>query len=273
MDKMIIKCKKSGKIVDVLQKEGLRYNCIFRSLRNKDVKLNGKRIKENLEVAEGDAIEIFIEKSTSLNFEIVYEDENVYIVNKPKNIEIEGVGGLCEHLQAIAVHRLDRNTTGLVILAKNEKAKEILLQVFKNRWITKKYLCVVLGETFFKGEIFKGYLLKDSNLGKVTISTRQFANSKEISTKFKTLKNNNGLSLVECELLTGRTHQIRAQLSFLKHPIIGDGKYGNNEINKKYKEKYQKLHCFYLKINKINELMKNLQGKEFINYPDFFNQF
>ena len=131
----------------------------------------------------------------------------------------------------------------------------------------------MLGETFFKGETFKGYLLKDSNLGKVTISTRQLANSKEISTKFKTLKNNNGLSLVECELLTGRTHQIRAQLSFLKHPIIGDGKYGNNEINKKYKEKYQKLHCFYLKINKINELMKNLQGKEFINYPDFFNQF
>ena len=271
MKKVEIICSQKGKLSDVLQKQDLKYNVIFKALRNKDIKVNGKRIKENLLVNKGDKIEIYFEENIQKEIEIIYQDENIIVANKPRNIEIEGQDGLCELLNASAVHRLDRNTTGLVILAKNNVSKQALMEVFKNRWITKKYLALVAGRCNFAGEIKKAYLLKDSETSKVKIYDNFVKGSKEIESKFKTLKSNENFSVVECELLTGRTHQLRAHLAYLGYPIIGDGKYGKNEINKKFNEKYQKLHCFYIKINKIDANLKYLEGKEFLKYPDFYS--
>ena len=271
MRKIEVNCNEKSKISNILQKHDLKYNAIFKALRNKDIKINGKRVKEDLFVNVGDIIEIYLEENEKKDIEIIYQDENIIVANKPRNVEIEGEGGLCKLLGAQAVHRLDRNTTGLVILAKNNISQQALLEVFKNRWITKKYIALVYGKCNFNGEIKKAYLSKDSKISKVKIYSNFVKGSKEIQTKFKTIKTKENFSFVECELLTGRTHQLRAHLAYLGFPIIGDGKYGKNEINKKFNEKYQKLHCFFIKINKIDKNLKYLEGKEFLKYPDFYN--
>lgn len=258
------------KVIDILQDKGLAFNQAFKALREKDIKIDGKRIKSNQVVEIGAKIEVFY-KECEAKLEIVYQDENLVAVNKPRNIEIVGENGVAAKLNAIAVHRLDRNTTGLVLLAKNIKMAKSLEKCFKNKWITKKYICQVEGQTNYEGEIFKAYLLKNSAEKFVKIFDHKVKEGKLIQTKLKTIENlEDGTSFVECQLLTGRTHQIRAHLAFLGHPIIGDGKYGKNEINKKFKEKYQKLHCFYLKIQKINQEFQYLQNKEFVCQADFY---
>lgn len=270
MKKLEFISNKKQKIIDFLQAKGLSFNEAHKALREKDIKINGKRIKTNEFVEIGSKIEVFFNKRET-ELIILYEDENVVVVNKPRNIEVSAENGLCKILKAIPVHRLDRNTTGIVILAKNMKAAKSLEKCFKNKNITKMYICKVYGKTNFNGEVLKAYLVKNALENHVKIFARKVENGKLIENKFETVKNlDDGTSLVKCQLLTGRTHQIRAHLAFLGAPIIGDEKYGKHEINKKFKEKYQKLHCFYLKINKIDQDFQYLQNKEFVCFADFY---
>lgn len=273
MRKVELISEQNGKLSDLLERAGVRYNEIFKALRSKDIKVNGARVKVNVDVHKDDKVEIFLPERKEALAKVVYQDDNILVVDKTINQEVEGENGLANQFSALAVHRLDRNTTGLVLLAKNRDAQEALFECFKKKWITKKYLCQVYGQTDFKGEVQKAFLVKDEKNSFVKIYDRSVKNSKQIETIFKTLKNDGDSSFVECELLSGRTHQIRAHLAHLGHPIIGDGKYGKNIVNEKFKEKYQKLHCFYLKINKISPKFEYLSQKEFFSNPKFYKIF
>lgn len=272
MKKINFIVNKNDKIINILTSKGFSYNNANKILRNKDVKINEKRVKDNPDVYAGDEITIFYNEEMLLEKEIpfIYQDDNIAIVNKPSGIEIEGQDGLGKILNLIPVHRLDRNTTGLIIFAKNEMAERQITDAIKNHKITKKYLAQVVGSTYFKNYLMKAYLQKNSKESFVKIFNNKVKNSLEIQTIFNTIKSSPSSSIVECELITGRTHQIRATLSYLGHPIIGDGKYGKNEDNKKFKQNRQMLHCYYIKINGLNKNLAYLNNMEFICNPSWY---
>ena len=272
MKKINFIVNKNDKIINILTSKGFSYNNANKILRNKDVKINEKRVKDNTDVYAGDEITIFYNEEMLLEKEIpfIYQDDNIAIVNKPSGIEIEGQDGLGKILNLIPVHRLDRNTTGLIIFAKNEMAERQITDAIKNHKITKKYLAQVVGSTSFKNYLMKAYLQKNSKESFVKIFNNKVKNSLEIQTIFNTIKSSPSSSLVECELITGRTHQIRATLSYLGHPIIGDGKYGRNEDNKKFKQNRQMLHCYYIKLNGLNKNLAYLNNMEFICNPSWY---
>lgn len=272
MKKINFIVNKNDKIINILTSKGFSYNNANKILRNKDVKINEKRVKDNTDVYAGDEITIFYNEEMLLEKEIpfIYQDDNIAIVNKPSGIEIEGQDGLGKILNLIPVHRLDRNTTGLIIFAKNEMAERQITDAIKNHKITKKYLAQVVGSTSFKNYLMKAYLQKNSKESFVKIFNNNVKNSLEIQTIFNTIKSSPSSSLVECELITGRTHQIRATLSYLGHPIIGDGKYGRNEDNKKFKQNRQMLHCYYIKLNGLNKNLAYLNNMEFICNPSWY---
>ena len=261
MEKISFKNEVDGFIIDLLQDKGLPYNVCQKALRKQDIKVDGKRIKENIKIDKGTLVEVYYQK-TPPKFDIVYQDDNIFIVNKHSGIEVEGKDGVAQSLNAIAVHRLDRNTTGLLLLARNEASANALLQAFKDRTITKKYLALVVGKSNLNGE-HSAYLTKDSEKSLVKIYDKNVKGSVKITTIIKTIKSDDEKSLVECTLVTGKTHQLRAHLAFLGHPIIGDGKYGKNSDNKHFKTAKQQLHCYYLKIDKLSPPLDYLNGKEF----------
>lgn len=274
MEKFEIKIKKNQKIRDFLLNYGFSKPITNQIIKNKDVKFDGKRLNEDDMVFAGQTVVVFAPEKPSARFNIIFEDENVLVLDKGCDIEVQGKGSLESAIPgSIAVHRLDRNTTGVMIMAKNEEAAEALKQAFKDKTVQKTYVCEVFGRPNFKGEVQKAYLVKDANRSEVKIYPNFVQKSVLIETKFKTVKVGEQTSLVTAELLTGRTHQIRAQLAYLGFPIIGDGKYGKNEINRKFKEKYQKLHCFSLKIKKINKKFEYLQNKEFISKPEWAKKY
>lgn len=274
MEKFEIKIKKNQKIRDFLLNYGFSKPITNQIIKNKDIKFDGKRLCEDDMVFAGQTVVVFAPEKPSARFSVIFEDENVIVLDKGCDIEVQGKDSLESAIPgSIAVHRLDRNTTGVMIMAKNEEAAEALKQAFKDKTVQKTYVCEVFGKPNFKGEVQKAYLVKDANRSEVKIYPNFVQKSVLIETKFKTVKVGEQTSLVTAELLTGRTHQIRAQLAYLGFPIIGDGKYGKNEINKKFKEKYQKLHCFSLKIKKINKKFEYLQNKEFISKPEWAKKY
>lgn len=274
MEKFEIKIKKNQKIRDFLLNYGFSKPITNQIIKNKDIKIDGKRLCEDDMVFAGQTVVVFAPEKPSARFSVIFEDENVIVLDKGCDIEVQGKDSLESSIPgSIAVHRLDRNTTGVMIMAKNEEAAEALKQAFKDKTVQKTYVCEVFGRPNFKGEVQKAYLVKDANRSEVKIYPNFVQKSVLIETKFKTVKVGEQTSLVTAELLTGRTHQIRAQLAYLGFPIIGDGKYGKNEINRKFKEKYQKLHCFSLKIKKINKKFEYLQNKEFISKPEWAKKY
>lgn len=274
MEKFEIKIKKNQKIRDFLLNYGFSKPITNQIIKNKDIKFDGKRLCEDDMVFAGQTVVVFAPEKPSARFSVIFEDKNVIVLDKGCDIEVQGKDSLESAIPgSIAVHRLDRNTTGVMIMAKNEEAAEALKQAFKDKTVQKTYVCEVFGRPNFKGEVQKAYLVKDANRSEVKIYPNFVQKSVLIETKFKTVKVGEQTSLVTAELLTGRTHQIRAQLAYLGFPIIGDGKYGKNEINKKFKEKYQKLHCFSLKIKKINKKFEYLQNKEFISKPEWAKKY
>lgn len=274
MEKFEIKIKKNQKIRDFLLNYGFSKPITNQIIKNKDIKFDGKRLCEDDMVFAGQTVVVFAPEKPSARFSVIFEDENVIVLDKGCDIEVQGKDSLESAIPgSIAVHRLDRNTTGVMIMAKNEEAAEALKQAFKDKTVQKTYVCEVFGKPNFKGEVQKAYLVKDANRSEVKIYPNFVQKSVLIETKFKTVKVGEQTSLVTAELLTGRTHQIRAQLAYLGFPIIGDGKYGKNEINRKFKEKYQKLHCFSLKIKKINKKFEYLQNKEFISKPEWAKKY
>ena len=256
----------------------LTNNLFYKTLRKKDIKINGKRVSENISIHENDEILVYISDKLledHIDLEIIYEDENILVINKPTEIEVTGNNSLTSIIHQIykgcnflpmPCHRLDRNTTGLILYAKNQESLDILLSKFKNHEIEKHYLALVYGKPLQVQETLVGYLFKDSKKSQVYISKDPKKGYLKIITSYKLLETySNGTSLLDVEIKTGKTHQIRAHLSFIGLPIVGDGKYGNYEINKKLNSKYQNLTSYILKFNFTSPsgILEYLNGKEF----------
>jgi len=236
-------------LVKLIEKEcALPFSVIRKLLRNKDVKVNGKRVKDDLICEIGDLIEVYapIKREEEEKTEAIFLDENVAVFNKKEGTTTEE---FCEKLKKdfpslIAVHRLDRNTKGIILFALNKVAERELLQGFKKRTFQKLYLAEVVGVPKKKQDVMTAYLYKDAKESTVYVHDQKRANDVEIKTAYRVVEDNGQTSVLEVELLTGRTHQIRAHLAHIGHPIIGDGKYGDYEANKKYGEKKQRLQAY-----------------------------
>lgn len=274
---------------------------LYKYIRIKRIKVNGKRAEISTRLQEGDIVEMYINDEffeaapqkydflkASKNINIVYEDENIILCDKKAGVlchpdDREYTDTLINRIKRYLyekgefnpdsessfvpalVNRIDRNTGGIVIAAKNAESLRILNQKMKDRELHKFYLCIVHGKPKIKSGILDGYLLKDESKNLVKISDNKLKDSKEIRTKYYVLESKNDLSLIEVELLTGRTHQIRAHFASIGHPLLGDGKYGTNAQNKKYGYKKQCLYSYKLVFDFSTDagILEYLNKKEF----------
>lgn len=286
MQKIIVDKKfDNKKVSDALyfHFNALTKNTLYKAFRKKDIRINDIKINEDKLVHAGDVISVYIVDDLlykNIKIEKVYEDENILIINKPVNIEVVGKDSLTAMLEKeysfiSPCHRLDRNTTGLVLFAKNQESLNILLEKFKYQEIEKHYLAKVYNSTKKTIKLKKGvaqsltaYLFKDNKKSMVYISDIPKKGYVKIETSITLLEKNEkeNYSVLDVELHTGKTHQIRAHLAHIGLPIIGDGKYGINEINKKFGCKTQQLCSYKLKFNFKTDagILNYLNGKEII---------
>ena len=234
-------------------------------IRIKRVKCNGKGAKRDTRLVQGDVLQLYINDEF---FDIVYEDENLLLVNKRPGLvvhpdEQEKVNTLLTHIQAYLYqkkewnprqenafapalcNRIDRNTGGIVIAAKNAETLRVMNQKIRDREVEKSYLCIILGAITPPAGRLEGYLLKDEAKKLVSVHKTPVPGGRTAVTLYQTLAQKNGLSLVACRLVTGRTHQIRAQFAAAGHPLLGDGKYGRARENKKYGRTGGQALCSY----------------------------
>ena len=282
-------------------------------IRLKRVKVNGKGSKRDVRLAQGDVLQLYIndeffETPTRENaflsvfkpqLDIVYEDADLLLVNKRPGMVVhpddkEHTNTLITHIQAYLYqkkewspywensfapalcNRIDRNTGGIVIAAKTAEALRVMNQKIKDRELTKLYLCVVRGKMSPAAGELKGFLLKDEDRAQVKVFDHPVPGGKTALTLYKTLAVKNGLSLVECDLITGRTHQIRAQFAAAGHPLIGDGKYGSERENRKYGRHGQALYSYKLTFRFTTDAgpLADLDGRTFqVDNVDFVEEF
>lgn len=249
----------------------LGYYRIQKIIKTKSVKINGVRVGVDCNVNAGDVVYVYLADREKDGIEVVYRDENILVVNKFAGVEVVGKDSLTERINniltdatAIPVHRLDRNTMGLVVFALNKTAETELLASFKDRDIDKVYNCIVIGTTKQPSAKLKAFLFKDAKKSLVYISDIPKQGYLPIETHYKLLKSLGELSLLEVKLITGRTHQIRAHLAHIKLPILGDGKYGINKINRKYRVKTQLLCCTKITFHFAQGPLKYLDDKSVV---------
>ena len=320
MKEIIIRENDSGQRLDkFLQKAfpDLPQSLAFKYIRIKRIKVNGKRAANNQKLEVGDKIQLYVNdefisaeteetplflKAPSI-INSVYEDENIILLNKKPGLlchedasekrdtlinrllhflyeknefdyknELSFTPALC--------NRIDRNTQGIVIAAKNAAALRDICDMIKNRTIEKKYLCIVHGTLPKSHDILKGYHTKDDNTNTVRITSERRDGAKTAITEYSVVAEKNNLSLLKVSLHTGRTHQIRAHLAAIGHPLLGDTKYGTLKQNQPYNRKFQALCSYYVKFGNFdkNSRLYYLSQKEFAINPadidfikDYFN--
>lgn len=282
-------------------------------IRLKRVKVNGKGSKRDTRLQKGDVLQLYIndeffDRPTPENaflsvfkpqLDILFENEHIMLLNKRPGMVVhpddkERVNTLITHIQAYLYqkkewspywensfapalcNRIDRNTGGIVIAAKTAEALRVMNQKIRDRELRKLYLCVVHGVMKPKEGQLKGYILKDEDRAQVKVYDHPVPGGKTAVTLYRTLESRNGLSLVECDLITGRTHQIRAQFAAAGHPLLGDGKYGLERDNKRFERKFQALYSYKLRFDFTSDAgpLSGLNGREWtVEDVDFVEEY
>ncbi|MBQ8195971.1 MAG: RluA family pseudouridine synthase [Oscillospiraceae bacterium] len=275
---------------------------ICKLMRKKRIKLNGAKAEPNVKLCEGDVFRFYLsdellskggEKERDFrecpsDIDIVYEDENILLVDKPVGMVVhedndntsdtlinrikcylwkkgEYIPEQEQSFVPALCNRIDRNTGGIVIAAKNAESLRVLNQKIRDRELIKLYLCVVQGRPEKSSATMTAYLHKLSEENRVVVSDKKTPENRTIKTKYRVLDSIGSQSLVEVDLLTGRTHQIRAHFAHVGHPLLGDGKYGSNKVNKQYGYNGQALYSYKLRFEFTTEAgcLEYLNGKEF----------
>ena len=309
MQILIVKKNDAGQRLDKFLTKavsGLPASLMYKYIRTKKIKVNRKRCEQKYILQEGDEIQLFIrdeffsspEKDDGAlsritpKLDIVYEDENIILCNKRPGVLVHEDDSakdntLIMHIKAYLYqkgefdpedeqsfapalcNRIDRNTGGIVIAAKTAEALRVMNEKIKNDEIRKFYLCAVHGKMPKRSDTLTGYLKKNSATNLVTISDKAKEGYKNIITKYKVISENRENSLLEVELVTGRTHQIRAHMSHIGHPLLGDGKYGINRADKSDGYKYQALYSYRLIFDfKGTCVLDYLAGKQIALDPE-----
>ena len=219
-------------------------------LRNKEIKVNGKRVGADVALGVGDEVCYFLTKKQEEKpaFHLVYEDDNVLIVDKESGVNSEAVfAALRRERECYFIHRLDRNTQGLMAFALNAKTEAVLLQAFQDRKVEKKYHALCVGNFAVKAATLTAYLQKDADRSLVRVYDAPKKGAEQIVTQYQVLGKTGDFTQVEVILHTGKTHQIRAHLAHIGCPILGDMKYGDTDVNKAYKFARQCLVAKYLR--------------------------
>ena len=281
MEEWNIGRKEEGRRLDafLMERKGWSRSFFMKALRTKKIKVNGKKMEPSYRLMEGDAVRSFVlEIKKSRPVDILYEDENLLAVNKPAGLLSLDVTGRTEDTMldrvnsflaergektAYPVHRIDFNTSGILLLAKNGRAGEILDRMIKERKIRKSYLCVVKGRPSPDKGRLENQLFKDAKKNRVYVAEHTVKGSKTAITDYRVVASRNGLSLVECHLLTGRTHQIRCQMAHAGHPLLGDDKYGSKAWKREKGERRQLLSSYKTTFDFGEEgsLLSYLSGK------------
>ena len=281
-------------------------------IRLKRIKLDGKRAERDTRLQEGNVLQLYINDEffdkprednayltvAASKLNIVYEDENILLVDKRPGLAVHPHDGaeygrtLIDHIQSYLYqkrewrpreenaftpalcNRIDRNTGGIVIAAKTAEALRVMNQKIKDRELDKRYLAIVEGTPKPREGSLKGYLFKDEKKNRVFVTDKMQPGAKSCQTNYKVLTSRDGLSLVECELITGRTHQIRAQFAHAGHPLLGDGKYG--KLDKRFDRTYQALYSYKLTFTFTTDAgsLENLNGRSFqVENVDFVAEY
>ncbi len=303
MKEFIINRNDSGQRLDKFVLKAvprLPQSMMYKAIRNKRIKINGKRAEISSRLCEGDTVQMYLNDeffdsvretefmSVSSALNIIYEDDNIMLLDKKNGMVVHEdddntadtlinrvkrylyekgeYDPNAENSFAPALcNRLDRNTGGIVIAAKNAESLRILNQKIRDREIEKYYLCITAGVPSKRADTVTAYLEKDSASNTVKVTDRKSSTNKTIVTSYRVIRDNGSLALVEIKLGTGRTHQIRAHMAHIGCPLLGDGKYGINRINREYKVKTQALYSYRLKFAFSSEsgCLEYLNGKEF----------
>ena len=304
MKEIKITSNESGQRLDKLLKKYLKEatgSFIYKMLRKKNIVLNDKKASGNEKLKEGDSVKLYFSDETLKKFEgesvtagksrrvtgeklpVIYEDEHIILLNKPVGVlsqkagktDVSVVEYLTDYLlergqiteetlktfRPAVCNRLDRNTSGLIVAGKSLPGLQKMAEIFKDRSVRKYYLCIVKGK-IIASEHIDGYLTKNEKTNKVTVAAR---GEQRIETEYEPIAWNEKVTLLKVHLITGKTHQIRAHLSSIGHPLLGDPKYGDRQMNERYKKEYhlnaQLLHAYQITFPDLKEPFGQIAGK------------